>query len=216
MAPLPLARRAFESAVSLIAPDVCAGCDERIGIMRVFCSLCASTLAQPAETREGEIAPFAYGGALVRAIASLKYAGRVDRARPLSHLLLQALDPLRASPPTLVVPVPLHRKRLAERGYNHVALLAAPVARALGARFAASALVRVRDAPPQATLGRAARLENVEGVFKAAPGLSLARESVLVVDDVRTTGATIDACVLALRDAGAAEVRSLVLAISGD
>ena len=212
----PLARRALESLASLLAPDVCAGCDARIGILRVFCPVCARTLVPPDETREGELAAFAYGGALVPAITSLKYGGRVDRARPLSHLLLRAASPLRETPPAFVVPVPLHGFRLAHRGFNHAALLAAPVSRFLGARFAPNALLRLRDTPAQASLGRAARLGNVEGAFFAHPRWPGRGQRVLLVDDVRTTGATLDACARALRDAGAAEVGTLVLAISAD
>ena len=212
---IPLVRRALESLASLLAPDVCAGCDARIGVFTVFCSTCARTLVPAAELREGELAAFSYGGALTTAIASLKYGGRVDRARPLSHLLLRAIAPRRDLVPAVVVPVPLHRARLALRGYNHAALLAAPVARALGARFAPGALVRTRDTPAQASLGRDARLRNVERAFTARPGARhVAGERVLVVDDVRTTGATLDACAIALRDAGAAEVKTLVLAVA--
>ena len=114
--PFPLVRRAFESAASLLAPDVCAGCDARIGILRVFCGVCAGTLLPAVETREGETAAFAYGGALASAITSLKYEGRVDRARPLAHVLLHAArrsESLHENPPALVVPVPLHRARAA-------------------------------------------------------------------------------------------------------
>jgi ComF family protein len=215
----PLVRFVFESCVSLLAPDVCAGCDARIGIMRVFCPACAATLMPAAATRQGEHAPFAYGGALAQAISSLKYGGRVDLARPLSHLLLRAIEPLRAgaAAPTRVVPVPLHHARLATRGYNQASLLAAPVARALGARFAPDALVRVRDAPPQATLGRSARLENMKGAFSTRRGGGSFRgEHVLLVDDVRTTGATLEACAVALKQDGAALVETVVLAVSGD
>ena len=162
--------------------------------------------------REGETAAFTYGGALVAAITSFKYDARVDRARPLAHLLRRALGPLRADPPTVVVPVPLYPAKLALRGFNHAALLAAPVARALGARFAPDALARTRDTAAQASAraGGAAE-ERAAGVRRARGGSQ--GERVLVVDDVRTTGATIDACALAARDAGAADVRTLVLAV---
>jgi ComF family protein len=184
----------------------------------VFCAPCARTLAPPAASRPGEIAAHAYGGAIAQAITSFKYGGRVDRARPLAHVLRRTLGPLRAAPPglvSLVVPVPLHRARLAERGFNQAALLAGPVARDLGARFAPLALVRVRDTSAQAGLERAARLTNVTAAFAVRRGAfapKLAGARVLLVDDVRTTGATLAACAAALRDAGAREVLSLVVA----
>jgi ComF family protein len=208
--PLPLVRRAFESLVSLLAPDVCAACDERTPIMTIFCPSCAATLERATDTSDDDIAPFVYGGALAIAIASLKYEERLDRARPLSHLLLGAIEPLRRDPPSHVVPVPLHRARAARRGFNQAALLAAPVARALGARFAASALRRTRETQAQATLPRASRIPNVEDAFVARRRIEGAR--VLLVDDVRTTGATLAACARALRAAGARDVRTLVLA----
>jgi ComF family protein len=179
--------------------------------MTIFCPACAATLV-PAE-RHGprELAPFLYGGALAAAIGSLKYEGRVDRARPLGHLLLGALAPLRTSPPSLVVPVPLHPRRAELRGYNQAALLARPVARALGARFAV-ALRRERDTLAQATLDRELRLRNMRGAFSAVTRVE--GESVLLVDDVRTTGATLEACSAALLGAGAKDVRTLVLAVA--
>jgi ComF family protein len=111
----------------------------------------------------------------------------------------------------LVIPVPLHPRRLAERGYNQAALLAAPVTRSLEVGMSARALVRVRDTPRQASLDRAARLINVRHAFVARASLVTGRR-VLLIDDVRTTGATLDGAVRALDDAGAREVTALVLA----
>jgi ComF family protein len=208
-ASLPIARRVVEAFLSSIAPDACAACDRRVPVMTIFCRTCAATLV-PAESRgPDEIAPFVYGGALATAIGSLKYDRRIDRGRPLAHLLLGAVAPLRAAPPSLVVPVPLHPKRAEVRGFNQAALLAKPVARALGARFA-PALIRQRDTESQATLDRALRLKNVRGAFIARR--QLPGERVLLVDDVRTTGATLEACAEALMRAGARDVRTLVLA----
>jgi len=207
---VPLARRAFESFISLIAPDVCAACDARTPVMTVFCPSCARTLVPASDSRDDAIAPYVYGGAVAAAIGSLKYDQRVDRARPLGHLLLRAIGPLRDDPPTHVVPVPLYAARAALRGFNQAALLAAPVARVLGARFATSVLARCRDTAAQATLRRAERLHNVDNAFVARAPLDGAR--VLLVDDVRTTGSTLAACASALRAAGACDVRSLVLA----
>jgi ComF family protein len=216
LAALPRLRRFFERAASLLAPDVCTGCDARLPPFRVFCPACAATLLPPRAVREGEIAAFAYGGALAGAIASLKYAGRVDRARPLSALLRRAVLGWEGAFPSVVVPVPLHRDRLARRGFNQAALLARPVAGDLGARFASRALVRIHDTPAQASLDRAARRENVARAFAVRLGVTLEGARVLLVDDVRTTGATLDACARVAREAGASDVRTLVLAVADD
>ncbi len=110
------------------------------------------------------------------------------------------------------MPVPLHPARLAERGYNQAALLGAAAARELGAPLQPRALLRTRNTSQQARLPRAGRLENVAGAFRVrAPALVRGRRIVLV-DDVATTGATLAACVAALRESGAVSVTPLVVA----
>lgn len=209
-----LASFAFELFATLLAPPRCAACDAGVGRMAAFCRECAAT-AEPAprDGREDAIAAFVYGGAVARAIVVMKYASRPDLARPLGDLLFRAVS---ASPVdvrgALVVPVPLHPRRLAERGYNQSALLARRLAHHLGAPLAPVALARDRDTPRQATLDRAERLANVAASFRARNPARVRGRRVLLVDDVRTTGATLEACAAALRAAGATTVLTAVVA----
>jgi ComF family protein len=206
-----LVRAGLELGASLISPPRCAACSERARMQRVFCVRCAATVV-PAY---GPDAPFLYGGAIAHAIVRFKYGPEAALARPLGELLRRGLPLLGAFTPDLVVPVPLHGTRLVERGFNQAALLAAPLARDLCAALAPRALVRTRDTPQQSALDRRRRLVNVRRAFAAREARLVRDKRVLLVDDVRTTGATLRACEEALREAGACEVRALVLAVSG-
>lgn len=199
--------------VELVAPSGCCACDERVAPHVLFCVACAATVqrAEPSGRAGGHAAVFEYGGATATAIARLKYHDRPDLARRLGASMIRAAGALPEV--DAVVPVPLHPRRLAERGYNQAALLSTPIARALGVPLAARALARVDDTPQQVTLDRAARLVNLERAFAARARQRLEGARVLLVDDVRTTGATLDACARALTRGGALDVTSLVLAI---
>jgi ComF family protein len=205
----------LELAGSLVSPERCAACDVRVSHHTIFCAACVTTVE--AATRDIETyAPFRYGGAVAEAIVRFKYQRRGDLARPLGALLLRALPRLRSRKFDLVIPVPLHPSRLAERGFNQAALLARPLAASLGARMLARGLDRTRDTPRQATLDRILRLENVATAFVARDAKRIAGRSILLVDDVRTTGATLRACASALRNAGAARVYDIALAVADD
>jgi ComF family protein len=157
-----------------------------------------------------------YVGAVARALARLKAERRTEVARPLGDLLWTAVAPrARDLAAPVVVPVPLHPARLAERGFNQASLLATRVARLLGAPFWPSALTRIRDTPCQATLRRGARHASVQGAFMAREPEHISGRSILLVDDFATSGATLDACAAALRDAGARAVHPTVLARAG-
>ncbi len=206
----PWARLLYELFASTLAPDVCAACDVGVPMLTAFCPPCALTLVR-APPQALLVAPFFYGGALAAAITRFKYQSRPELARPLSAAIVRALAALEPRP-AVVVPVPLHDSRLADRGYNQAALLARPVARALGTRFGPRVIERVRDTSQQAKLDREARLANLAGAFRVRVPREVLGKRVLLVDDVRTTGATLGACEAALLAAGAAEVTCAVIA----
>jgi ComF family protein len=111
----------------------------------------------------------------------------------------------------LVISVPLARDRQLERGYNQATLLAQPLARMTGLNYRADALARVRKTNPQFALTARERWRNLQSAFAAEP-TGVAQLSVLVVDDIMTTGATMNAAAKALREAGASKVYGLTLA----
>jgi ComF family protein len=154
-----------------------------------------------------------YEGALRDIIHAFKYDGRRTLASPLGTLLREAGGEL-LQDASCIVPVPLHPWRRLRRGFNQAADLAAalpvPVVHALW---------RQRVTPPQTGLTAAARRRNVRGAFRVSPLVSrrvthslLVDRTIVLVDDVRTTGATLDACAHVLKDAGVKEVRALTVA----
>lgn len=214
MLPLsPMTRRLLAAA---LPPPRCAACDGQVVAPGPLCPECTSTLLPVRSDDARATAAFVYVGAVARALGRLKSERRADLARPLGDLLWASLEP-RAGEfgKVAVVPVPLHPARLAERGFNQSGLLARRVARRLGAPLWPSALTRVRDTPRQATLTREARMANVENAFVAREPEHVAGRSVLLVDDVWTTGATLEACARVLLEAGARAVFRSVLARAG-
>jgi ComF family protein len=147
------------------------------------------------------------------AIHELKYRGRRRVAgRLVEKLLEQGSARALLEGCDLVVPVPLHPRRLRERGYNQASLLAQELGRRTGRPCGEGALVRRKDTTPQYGLSAAARRRNVAGAFAVRRRGLIAGRVVTLVDDVFTTGATSYACARALKEAGAREVRLLSLA----
>lgn len=155
-----------------------------------------------------------YSGSLERAIGRLKYQGARPLAVPLARLMVSVLREEPGFQPDLVVPVPLHRRRERSRGFNQSELIARELCRLEGWQGAGRNLVRGRETPPQVGLDRIRRAENVRGAF-AWVGPSLVGASVLLVDDVMTTGATLSACAMALGAGGATSVRGVTVARVG-
>lgn len=210
----------FDLLGELVAPTRCAACEERVRPSLLFCGTCAVSV----ERSEEPDAVFQYGGAVADAIVRFKYRGRHDLASRLGGAMAAlaaktygtAATRGAVARPDLVVPVPLHPRRVVERGFDQAALLAGPVAKILRAEISVTVLRRTRDTPRQATLDRDARAANVESAFICAAPARVRGRRVLLIDDVRTTGSTLGACREALREAEAASVSTLVLAARGD
>jgi len=154
-----------------------------------------------------------YEGALIRAIVLLKF----EEMTPLGHWFGERLAELVRRgggelAADVVVPVPLHRDRQRERGYNQADLIARPLARRLGLPCRPVLLVRTKPRPDKLHLSLEERWSSVRGAFAAKPGSRVDNLRVLLVDDVMTTGATLDACARALRQAGARTVIGLTVA----
>jgi ComF family protein len=156
-------------------------------------------------------AAFVYHGPMRRALSRLKYGGAARLARPLADSAAPMLqDLLVLADVTALVPVPVHADRLRQRGYNQAALLAGQLAGAVGLPVA-EVLVRRRPTTQQHRLDRVARLRNLRGAFVLAPGRRLP-STVILVDDILTTAATLEACASVLRAAGAERVLGFAIA----
>jgi competence protein ComFC len=147
----------------------------------------------------------------VRAIVLFKF----ERIEPLGRWFAGRLAEVarrEALTADVVVPVPLHRQREREGGYNQADLIARPLARRLGLPYRAVLLMRTKPRPDKHILSLEERWDSVRGAFATRPGSKVDNLRVLLVDDVMTTGATLDACARALQGAGAKSVIGLTVA----
>ncbi|HEY0269898.1 MAG TPA: ComF family protein [Sphingomonas sp.] len=228
------ARAAWALALDFVLPPRCPGCGLVVDGDHRFCAACWRTLeflgppaceacAMPLDHGVGEglrceaclidppafdrvLAAVAYGDVARTVALRLKYGGRPAVARTMATQMARLVAD--APGDALLAAVPLHRWRLWSRGYNQALLIAAAVAERSGRPCLPDALVRTRATPLMRGLGRAARARAVDGAFAVPPARRalLRGRTVLLVDDVFTTGATAGACAATLRRAGASAV----------
>jgi ComF family protein len=208
-------RRLIDAASSLgtlLFPRECAACPSPAAMGSSFCPACGEPIPYPDGDLKGVplLSAGRYAPPLSKAVARIKFEDRPDLVGPLARLLLSGLHRHGLTSEDAFVPVPLHRSRLVERGYNQSALLARALARATGASFVPQLLERTRRTEQQAQLGREARCHNVASAFVARA--SWRRGRVVLVDDVVTTGATALACIEALERAESEPIAVVALA----
>ena len=181
------------------------------------CRICAAPLPSgeicgrclqhpPAFSRT--VAAFRYEFPLDSLIKAFKFDAQLILADFLADALAARID----SRPDHLLALPLHPARLRERGFNQSQLVAARLARALQLPLLTDAALRIRDTPPQSSLPWRVRKRNMRKAFALAPALDVRDKHIAIVDDVMTTGASIDALAHLLKQAGAKEVSAWVLA----
>jgi len=229
---LPKLARFKGMALDLLFPQWCIGC----GVEGSFlCQVCRRSLPrinppicprcgkpQSSEqlcpgcvewsaTIDGIRSPFRFEGVIREAVHQLKYRNLRAIVSSLAELLDDYLRTL-TIPVDVLVPVPLHRKRLRERGYNQSLLLAKGLGKLSGLPLVDNCLIRQTNTPPQARTSTVEeRRDNVVGIFSCRDAC-LRDKQVLLIDDVATSGATLDACAASLKASGAISVWALVLA----
>lgn len=199
-------------------PVICGGCNEALPMrpQYLLCKLCLQALLENPASQSTSLessgtcyAPYLYGGTLETMIWRAKFRGREDLALALGRLLAndkraQAL----AAQCELVMPIPLSFRRHVKRGYNQSDHLAKPLAQKSGVALRTD--WRRRHTQPQHRLGRRARQSNIQGAFKPVKGVE--NKTVLIVDDVVTTGFTLHEAARTLLQSGAREVHAIALA----
>ena len=215
----------MRAILDLLLPPACAGCGSAGAILCAACvrdarpaSIPASRFvsADPAIAIGQDLslgmAAFAFEGPIRRALARMKYEGASRLADPLSAAATPSLTVLLEIAGLVpLVPIPVHRERLRERGYNQAELIARALGSAVGLPTI-ELLERIRPTTKQHRLDRAARLANLRAAFAVrVPGLAVP-PTVILVDDIMTTTATLEACASVLREAGVRDVYGFAIA----
>lgn len=196
-----------QQIVPLHAP-FCDRCGMPIAADRLVCPDCESG-SEP--EFNWSLAAGAYTGVLRTAIHKLKFDGKVAIAQPLGELLADAVaapSPARINPADFdcIVPVPLHPGRRHERGFNQAERIARPISARYGTHLDTVGLRRARRTRSQTNFNRVERARNVAGVFETRTPLYFDGQSVMLIDDVLTTGSTLNECAKVIKNAGAKRV----------
>ncbi|HUO44795.1 MAG TPA: ComF family protein [Burkholderiales bacterium] len=198
-------RRALCDACYARLPWLGAACCPQCALPTTDGERCGGCLQRPPHF-DRVVAACAYVHPLAELIRSYKYHGTLA----LAPLLARTLQTTAGGTADLLVPLPLSRQRLHERGFNQALEIARAVSGATGIPLSANSCRRIRDSAPQAALPWSERRKNIRGAF--ACGADLTGKRIAVIDDVLTTGATLDEIAKTLKRAGAAEVHGWVIA----
>jgi len=198
------------TAIRPISGETCDVCGETVPVLARADEMQACSACQEARPHFARATAFgAYDGELRELLHLLKYEQVLPAAGVLGEILVQAIRKLKLAVPVLVVPVPLHPSKRRQRRFNQVDLIARAALKKLAQdqfELAAKVLVRVKPTVSQIGLTRPQRRENLRGAFQVVHPTRVTGRSILLVDDVLTTGTTASECARVLHKAGAEQV----------
>lgn len=201
----------FEKLLHLVFPSSCVYCGRLSNNMtHGLCSDCYNSLPIHLKKTGYTSYIFEYDKKISRILKKVKYGGKPGAIKMLAGLLGTLLSE-KGMKPDMVVFVPMHKKELGERGYNQSGIAARKIARIMGVPCREKVLLKIKRTNRQAELNKSARNRNLSGAFKVNKKLVKAK-SILLVDDIMTTGSTLDECKDTLIDAGALKVEAAVIA----
>lgn len=204
---------------------ICIVCKQALPWLKHTCQRCAVPMINPNQGICGQCqshAPyydqvyslFYYRQPVSKLIIGLKFHHRLTLARLLGHLMAEYLLNQMDASPEAIIPVPLHPRRMRERGFNQACELARTINKRWDIKVRSSAVERLQDNPPQVTLSRKQRLINTRGAFRICERLP--KRHLLIIDDVMTTGATVNELARILKHEGIERVDVLTLARAED
>ncbi|MFH1422040.1 MAG: ComF family protein [Planctomycetota bacterium] len=204
---------------------LCSDCYSRLRLIENYCEKCAAEVNQFANVSKGcqlcryerfafsgAVAAVRYDGIARNILHSFKFGKEKVAGIPLSNLLIDALRGASfISKISLIVSVPLSKKHFHERGFNQAEFLAHRVAKAFELPASYSNLIRIKETPPQAQLQPEKRRVNVKSAFAVKRPAEFSNKTILIIDDVMTTGSTISECASTLKKAGASRIYAAVV-----
>ena len=208
--------------------DICSECYKKVPFIgdKIICEICGQPLNitfgqnQCLDCRgqhyyfEKCIAPCEYKGVMRQAIVKFKFYGKRQYGKTLGKLMVERLNQVQTSMTyDMIIYTPMHRKRLMKRGYNQAKLLAAVIGKEINCPVGKDILLKIKDTSPQSILSRKQRLINLKNVFCLNPRADIKGKTLLLVDDVYTTGTTVNECAKLLKTAGAKQVFVATVAV---
>jgi ComF family protein len=197
--------------------DICVSCYRELPWITSACTQCALPLAHAAQAGalcgrcqrkpphfDSCISLFRYEGSVMQFVQQLKFNQKLALSRLLGEMLLQKIMQLQTEMPECIVPVPLYRKRLRKRGFNQSIELARPLAHVLDIPVDVTSVDRTRDTHPQSALDKKSRRKNIKNAFEIVDKLQY--KHIVIIDDVVTTGSTVDELARVLKRSGVQRV----------